>query len=128
MTLLPPATRPCGSCPYRRDVPGGVWHLSEYEKLPLYDLATGEQPLGIFLCHRQDGRVCAGWCAVHDMENCLALRIAAAGERIDPQPLIDYTTDVSLFESGREAAIHGVRGLANPDAAARRIIEKMRDG
>nr|WP_280343300.1 DUF6283 family protein [Nocardia neocaledoniensis] len=32
----PPAPRPCVSCPYRRDVPSGVWDFGEYEKLRGY--------------------------------------------------------------------------------------------
>ncbi|WP_336794377.1 DUF6283 family protein [Gordonia malaquae] len=50
-----PAPRPCESCPYRRDVPSGVWAESEYEKLRAYDAPTGEQPVRLFLCHQYDG-------------------------------------------------------------------------
>lgn len=37
------APKPCASCPYRRDVPEGVWHPEEYSKLRAYDGSTGEQ-------------------------------------------------------------------------------------
>ncbi|MFD7961193.1 DUF6283 family protein [Streptomyces zaomyceticus] len=40
----PPAPRPCASCPYRRDVPSGVWSRGDYVKLPLYDGPTWTQP------------------------------------------------------------------------------------
>lgn len=33
MTKLTPRKTPCASCPYRKDVPSGVWEASEYEKL-----------------------------------------------------------------------------------------------
>lgn len=122
----PPAARPCGSCPYRRDVPSGVWNLDEYAKLPQYDRPTGEQPIGVFLCHRQDGRACAGWVGTHDMENCLAVRIGAAtGTLAEPEALMDYETDVPLFDSGLEAARHGVERINSPGPAARRLIEKL---
>lgn len=126
---LPPAARPCGSCPYRRDVPSGVWDASEYAKLPRYDLPTGEQPIGVFLCHRQDGRACAGWCAVHDMDECLALRFAAAeGTVTDYEALRDYETDVPLFASGAEAAQHGLREIAAPGPEARRLQQRIGTG
>ncbi|MEV6909068.1 DUF6283 family protein [Amycolatopsis sp. NPDC051071] len=52
--LGPPAEAPCRSCPYRRDVPSGVWDISEYEKLARYDRDTGEQPTGLFQYHLTD--------------------------------------------------------------------------
>ena len=123
-----PAANPCGSCPYRRDVPSGVWDASEYEKLPDYDGDTGEQPIGTFLCHQQNGRICAGWAGCHDMEDSLALRIAFAGGHIEPEELeatLDYATKVPLFGSGLEAAQHGMAGVSNPDRDARRVIDKL---
>ena len=48
--VRPPAKSPCGSCPYRQDVPSGVWAASEYEKLPAYDAPeTFMQPPGLFI-------------------------------------------------------------------------------
>lgn len=35
---------PCHSCPYRRDVPSGVWATEEYDKLLPYDADTASQP------------------------------------------------------------------------------------
>nr|WP_239003987.1 DUF6283 family protein [Nocardia panacis] len=68
----PPAPRPCASCPYRRDVPSGIWHESEYNKLRSYDLDTAYQPTALFECHQTEpdtpaARMCAGWVG------CLAL-------------------------------------------------------
>lgn len=121
-----PAAHPCGSCPYRVDVPAGVWDREEYEKLPRYDGETFEQPMGIFLCHQQDGRICAGWAGCHDMAHSLAMRFHA--HELDPDVLratLDYETDTPLFASGTEAAEHGRAGVLDPDADARKVIDKL---
>lgn len=124
--ILPPAPNPCGSCPYRRDVPSGVWSLEEYAKLPSYDGETGDQPFGIFLCHQQDGRACAGWVGCHDMDESLAFRLAAATGRIEnPDAFLDYATPTPLFASGAEAAQHGVEAINDPDVDARRVIDRL---
>lgn len=122
----PPAPNPCGSCPYRRDVPSGVWEASEYEKLPAYDEETHAQPTGVFLCHQQDGKACAGWVGCHDMQHSLGLRLASGMGLIeDPDAFLDYETRVPLFDSGMEAAEHGLAGIENPDLEARRVIDKL---
>lgn len=122
MTDQGPAKRPCGSCPYRRDVPSGVWHRSEYEKLPRYDGETWDQPVGAFFCHQQDGHLCAGWVGCHDMEETMALRppfFQMNGlEPEDVQAALDYECPVPLFESGQEAADHGMRDLESPSEKA----------
>lgn len=128
MTILPPAPNPCGSCPYRRDVPSGVWAADEYDKLPGYDRPTGEQPTGVFLCHRQDGRLCAGWCGTHDMNEALSIRLAAFAGQLDPadvDQVLDYQTPVPLFASGAEAAAHGLADLEQPGQRAVRVIKKL---
>jgi hypothetical protein len=130
----PPAPRPCISCPYRRDVPSGVWHASEYAKLPRYDNDTGAQPSGLFLCHQNDGegakqRICAGWAGCHDGDELLALRLSVLNGRISPETAdatVNYNSPIPLFESGFDAAIHGIRDIDKPDAAALRAIEKIR--
>lgn len=126
--MKPPAKSPCGSCPYRRDVPSGVWAAEEYDKLPEYDKDTGEQPPAAFACHQQDGRACAGWVAVHDMTQNLGLRIGAAFGHIDPEDVdefMTYETSTPLFGSGTEAAEHGKRELENPSERASRVIAKV---
>lgn len=123
-----PAPRPCGSCPYRRDVPAGVWAPEEYEKLPPYDGETWEQPMAAFFCHQQDGRLCAGWVAVHDMQESMGLRMAAATGAIAPEDVeaaLDYETDAPLFASGTEAALHGLAGVEHPTATAIRLIARL---
>lgn len=128
MVTLVPAPNPCRSCPYRKDVPSGVWAAEEYEKLPEYDRETAEQPISAFLCHQQDGRLCAGWVAVHDMENSLGLRLitSLSGTTQEEYDAIrDYSTSVALFESGAEAAEHGLRDLETPGERAQREIKKL---
>lgn len=121
MTPLPkPPKRPCGSCPYRRDVPSGVWAQEEYAKLPPYDGETWEQPLGLFMCHQRDGRICGGWLQTHDADHLLALRL----HPVDPSAY-DYASDVACFTSGREAAEHGLKNIAAPDPAAHQLISKL---
>lgn len=126
--IRPPAANPCGSCPYRRDVPSGVWDPSEYEKLPRYDGDLIEQPPSVFMCHQQDGRLCGGWVGCHDMYDNLGLRFAAADRRISPDDLtavLDYTTTVPLFGSGAEAAAHGLADVEQPTPQATRVIDKL---
>lgn len=127
-TIHPPAPRPCASCPYRRDVPSGVWHPDEYAKLPDYDEPTPFQPTGVFLCHQVNGRACAGWAGCHDMTHNLAIRLAESTGDITPDDadeLRDYTTDVELFATGREAAEHGMRDVEHPTPDAVRTLHKI---
>lgn len=108
-----PRPRPCVSCPYRRDVPSGVWAAEEYDKLPGYDGDTACQRLNLFMCHQGDGLVCSGWLGHRDPYELLAVRFGVIDGRLDESAL-DYTTDVALFGSGAEAAAHGRRNIDNP--------------
>jgi hypothetical protein len=108
---------PCGSCPYRKDVPSGIWAKIEYEKLVRYDGETWEQDPHIFMCHQRDGCLCGGWLACHDPRELLALRIGT----IDPS-VFSYTTDVAVFESGAAARAHGIRDIKRPEAKARKMV------
>jgi hypothetical protein len=133
VTVQPPAPRPCASCPYREDVPSGVWDEKEYAKLPAFDGPTYAQPGALFLCHQHDrdderARVCAGWAGCHDMGESLGLRIAAVSGEITPETaeaILDYVSPVPLFASGAEAAAHGMREVLDPGSAARRAIRKI---
>jgi hypothetical protein len=121
MNDLPrPAKAPCGTCPYRRDVPAGVWDASEYAKLPPYDGETWEQPLALFHCHRNDGHLCAGWVACHDTAHLLSMRL----HRVHPDTF-DYVSPVPIWASGAEAAAHGLAGVNEPDDRARAAIRKL---
>lgn len=127
-SMRPPAKNPCGSCPYRKDVPSGVWEEEEYIKLPEYDKDTGSQPPNVFMCHQQDGRICAGWAGCHDMENNLGLRFAAWSQSLTPdevQEVINYSTTTPLWESGEKAYEHGVAEVEEPGDKAQKIIQKL---
>ena len=119
-----PSGAPCGTCPYRRDVPSGIWSAHEYAKLPGYDgdildqLLNGSQAL--FYCHQNDGHLCAGWVGCHDMDHNLALRLHA----VDPSTFT-YESPVPLFQSGAEAAAHGLRDIDNPGPEAVAAIQKL---
>ncbi|WP_276614048.1 DUF6283 family protein [Streptomyces sp. A0642] len=131
---LPPAPRPCASCPYRQDVPSGVWSEEEYAKLPAFDGPTYAQPARLFVCHQHDrgeerARVCAGWAGCHDMGESLGVRVALASGRITEETaeaLVDYVSPVPLFASGAEAAAHGMREVEAPGVEAAEAIGKIR--
>ena len=125
MTDLPrPSKVPCGTCPYRRDVPAGIWDPHEYAKLPAYDGEVFDQMLkraiGLFFCHQNDGHLCAGWVGCHDMEHSLAVRFHG----VHPETY-DYVSPVPLFASGAEAAEHGLSGCDEPGPEARHAIGKL---
>lgn len=112
---------PCGSCPYRRDVPSGIWSKEEYDKLLKYDGETWEQSPAVFMCHQRDGCLCGGWLACHDPRELFALRMFQMYQEIDPS-VFDYKTDVPVFESGAAARAHGIKGIRRPGKRAKKII------
>jgi hypothetical protein len=116
---------PCGSCPYRRDVPSGIWEQGEYDKLLKYDGKMADQAVagafGVFMCHQRDGNLCGGWLACHGADNLLAMRIACAKGSLDAS-VFDYKTDVPVFRSGRAARKHGIRAIDNPKPRAKRMM------
>lgn len=119
-----PSKAPCGTCPYRLDVPAGIWSADEYLKLPRYDGDTGDQfmkgAVGLFFCHQNDGCLCAGWVGCHDTRHLAALRL----QRVHPATY-DYESPVPLFGSGAEAAAHGLAGVENPSEEAKAAILKL---
>lgn len=120
-----PRKTPCASCPYRKNVPSGVWDASEYAKLPGYDGQVHEQTsTAVFMCHQQDGCACSGWLGHRDPADLLAVRIGVAFGALDASCL-DYNTDVPLFASGQEAADHGTTEIERPGADARAVIDKL---
>ncbi len=118
-------SRPCSACPYRRDVPSGVWSAQDYDKLAAYDRPTGEQPINAFSCHATPEHFCAGWAQVHTSRgpenDLLALRLAAVmGHDVrTPAP------SIPLFDSGTAAAEHGKRDIANPSPEAVRTMQTL---
>ena len=127
MKPLTCAKSPCKSCPYRKDVPSGVWAKEEYDKLPLYDGSIIEQAMkgGIarFDCHQRDGHLCAGWVGVHG-PNSLSLRLLYLNNRLDPS-VFDYESPVPLFASGAEAAYVHTRSRL-PARGQTRIVRPSR--
>jgi len=111
---------PCRYCPYRRDVPSGVWAEEEYRKLPAYDNPTGQQPFEPFACHEVNQLLCAGWAQCEQAQKpgheLIALRLIQfdSGEIVLRPP-----GKVPLFASGLDAAIHGLKQLRRPGKAAR---------
>ncbi|MFI8343928.1 DUF6283 family protein [Streptomyces sp. NPDC085639] len=132
-SIRPPAPRPCESCPYRRDVPAGIWASQEYDKLRHYDADTTDQPPYMFQCHQNDAdsdsrRVCSGWAGCHDSDRLLALRLAVVQGAVDTdtyRAVADYRSPVALFTSGSEAADHGQAGIDTPTDDARHLINKI---
>jgi hypothetical protein len=127
-TISRPAPRPCESCPYRRDVPSGVWAAEEYDRLPAWDRDTAYQPQGLFLCHQRNGRVCAGRVGCHGGDQLLGIRLAEATGAMsgsDIEATLDYSSPVPLFSSGAEAARHGKMQIPSPGPGARRVIAKV---
>jgi hypothetical protein len=127
--INPPAPRPCLSCPYRRDVPSGVWDAEEYDKLRAYDEPTFAQPMNTFQCHQNDrgdtkARLCAGWVGCHNAaphdRQLISLRLTMPSA-------LDYSTDVPLFDSGTEAAEHGMAHITAPAKRARAMMDKISD-
>lgn len=115
--------KPCQFCPYRRDVPSGIWHADEYAKLIEYDRPTAEQPFRQFACHAQPECVCTGWLVVgmkqpHD-KALIALRLFP----VDGQD--DIACDVPLFDTGTQAALHGLSGLSAPSGDAQAAIASL---
>jgi hypothetical protein len=109
-------------------VPSGVWAESEYEKLPAYDGTTGEQAeagaWGVFCCHSSPDELCSGWSHLANQDT-LALRAAAAMLGIEPMDVILYRTDVPLWSSHAEAALHGLQDIEHPSDSARAAVEKL---
>lgn len=105
--------KPCAACPYRCDVPSGVWAHEEYEKLRDYDAPTMHQPLAGFACHSTPEMYCNGWAIVHTSRghenDLLALRFAPCEV---PAPV------VALFDSGSAAADHGQAEIDAPSTEA----------
>lgn len=111
---------PCEACPYRKDVPSGVWAHHEYEKLRGYDNPIYAQPPQAFACHSTPAKLCNGWAIVNDNlhhGHVLALRLAGRPEVPEPK--------VALFETNAEAADHGQREIEEPGVMASLVVERL---
>ena len=118
---------PCVSCPYRRDVPSGIWDTSEYDKIVPYDQPTSLQPTAVFMCHQADGALCRGWLDCHGQE-LLAIRLAANKGEVNTDAVMNALVEgpnVQVFESAADAAEHGRADIDAPDDEARRMVHKI---
>lgn len=122
--MLTSNKNPCSTCPYRKDVPSGVWHYEEYEKLRGYDDNTA---LSVFMCHQSSvanvEMACKGWVMVH--QNSVAVRLACMTRQIDHRTCFE-PTEVELYESGNAAADAGQRHIKRPRKKALKVIEKLK--
>ena len=85
------APHPCGSCPYRVDVPIGTWHREEFENLLAND--ADELNGGVFGCHRfrlriKDAEVCAGWFLDQTRRGIPSIKLRLVLMRLDEQPVV----------------------------------------
>lgn len=128
MTKIRP--EPCSSCPYRRDVPSGLWAWDEYEKLRDYDAPTAQQPPQAFGCHATPEAYCCGWAVAHTRRgtqahhpfDLFALCLAAStGEWDCAMP----ETRTPLFATGNEAADHGQRDIEKPSLEAQAAVSRL---
>ena len=114
-------SQPCSACPYRCDVPSGVWAAHEYDKLRPYDEPTMDQPFAPFMCHATPEHFCNGWAVVHSNrghENeLLALRL-----RGNP-PIPELATE--MWASGNAAADHGQADVGDPTPEAMATVAKL---
>jgi hypothetical protein len=117
---------PCTSCPYRRDVPSGLWAAHEYDKLVDYDNPTADQPMAIFMCHATPEAFCHGWAVCHTSRgnrfDLLALRISHLMGRWDGEM---PAAGVPLFASGAEAAAHGKAEIESPSPEAKAHVARL---
>lgn len=128
---IPIRKESCTACPYRRDVPSGVWAASEYEKLAGYDNETQEQPMGVFHCHATPDVICHGWATVHGRQEgaheLISLRLAAGMGLFDFAELDKVREGTPLFSSGAEACEHGKRDIENPSQEAMDVVARLSD-
>jgi len=131
MLTLTCAKSPCTSCPYRRDVPSGIWAALEYDKLPFYDGSISEQvakggAVSRFDCHQSNGKLCAGWIGTHGASNLLAMRLLSFSDGVEiDRKVWTYKSPVPLFASGAEAAKHGKRAIMRPGKAAKAMVDRL---
>jgi hypothetical protein len=128
---MPIRKESCTACPYRRDVPSGVWAASEYEKLAEYDNETFDQPFGIFHCHATPEVICHGWTVVHGRQkgahDLLALRMGAGMGVFSYDELEGIEEHTPLFSSGTEACEHGKRDIEHPSQEAMDTVARLGD-
>jgi hypothetical protein len=124
---IEPRKTACATCPYRCNVPSGIWDPEEYDKLVRYDGDTSSQPMAVFRCHQGDGSICAGWFRHRDPADLLAVRMAVITGSLDPAFVEAWHPHQAegVFRSGEAAAEHGKREVRVPNPQARAAIAKI---
>lgn len=122
---------PCTTCPYRVDVPSGIWAKEEYEKLVAYDRPTFEQPPNLFMCHQSNNSLCTGWVQSHANRehafDLLALRMIDR-RKVDVDQVSKVAQSepmVKLFLTGSGARRHGLKQLAKPGPKAKSAMKRI---
>lgn len=115
---------PCPTCPYRRDVPSGVWAEQEYVRLKEFD---DQRKISAFLCHnggsdpKTNRTLCRGWVEVHNQN--WGVRLALC--QVEWNDANSKPTKVPLYKSGAQAMKAGLRKLNQPSREARAICDKL---
>lgn len=118
---------PCVSCPYRKDVPSGIWAAQEYDKIEQYDKPTFAQPRGVFMCHQQDNSLCRGWLDCHGY-NLLSVRMACSTGKlsaIEVESALVAGPSVPVFATAGDASKHGRKSIARPGPKAQALMDKL---
>lgn len=130
-------TKPCETCPYRRDVPAAFWSEVEFQKV-----LAGEASFfgAVFACHKQialdDGRqaLCAGF--VLDQKKrgvpSIALRVmlrkpdvAEMFDKVEPPDGVEMFDDaIEMCRVNLERIEAG--DVADPELAARHLTQLRR--
>lgn len=139
---------PCGTCPYRRSTPVGVWDQYEYDKLRAMDAidpqeamarsAAGEEIslrklLGvIYNCHLNDGTICRGWLADQKRRNipsiALRLELTRRPELVQTLEKVD-ATDPDLYDSVAEmCAANAEQPFPADNPKARKLLRLKQRG
>jgi hypothetical protein len=118
---------PCKSCPYRKDVPSGIWEASEYDKILPYDNETMFQPPTVFMCHQKDGSLCRGWLDCHGPD-LLGMRLACFKGEVSPEDLVKALEEgpaVPVFKTADLASRHGRKAIEKPSKKAKTLINQI---
>lgn len=103
---------PCDECPWRRDVPEGLYPVIPSTAAAVQGGPGAEAPMDapIVACHKSpegDDLPCAGWLAVAGVDH-LGVRLAVAQGRIPPEALRPGEDWPELVDSFAEmVARHG---------------------
>ena len=108
---LPRRSRPCRSCPWRRDHEPGTFGIDRYEQLAATCESAGGGLLGapMFACHLSPTgaeEACAGWLAVEGHGH-IGVRLAVATGRLDPVALASGEGWPVLWASFAEVVARG---------------------